>query len=154
MSFSLGHLSLLMFLFASALKKSISSRISIECSLLGGFGFGKAGVSSVDFVVRHFHVGFRCYFANILRSFVDRFDISLETNKKAIKQHQYDIDKNRMPVENGACQFLYSYGLVIIKSKMRISELISLGGETIGNWISVQFPRCKMKKNSKAKLIW
>ena len=43
MSFSLGHLSLLMSLFVSALEKSISSRVSIypECSLLGGFDFGK-----------------------------------------------------------------------------------------------------------------
>ena len=96
MSFSLGHLSLLMSLFVSALEKSISSRISIypECSLLGGFDFGKARVSNVNFVMCHFDVGFRRCCAIILRSFVDRFDIGLKTNKKAIKQHQYDIDKN------------------------------------------------------------
>ena len=120
MSFSLGHLSLLMFLLVSVLEKSNSSRISIspECSLLGGFDVGKARVSSVDFVMCHFDVGFRRCFAIILRSFVDRFDIGLKTNKKAIKQHQYDIDKNLRPVENGTCQFIYSYGLVIIESKM------------------------------------
>ena len=120
MSFSLGHLSLLMFLLVSVLEKSNSSRISIypECSLLGGFDVGKARVSSVDFVMCRFDVGFRRCFAIILRSFVDRFDIGLKTNKKAIKQHQYDIDKNLRPVENGTCQFIYSYGLVIIESKM------------------------------------
>ena len=120
MSFSLGHLSLLMFLLVSVLEKSNSSRISIypECSLLGGFDVGKARVSSVDFVMCHFDVGFRRCFAIILRSFVDRFDIGLKTNKKAIKQHQYDIDKNLRPVENGTCQFIYSYGLVIMESKM------------------------------------
>ena len=43
MMFSLGHLSLLMSLFVSALEKSNSSRVSIypECSLLGGFDFGE-----------------------------------------------------------------------------------------------------------------
>jgi len=112
-----------MFFSLSVLEKSISSRISIypECSLLGGFDVGKTRVSSVDFVMRNFDVGFRLCFAIILRSFVDRFDIVLETNKTAIKQHQYDIDKNIRPVENGACQFIYSYGLVIIQSKMHIS---------------------------------
>ena len=120
MSFSLGHLSLLMFLLVSVLEKSNSSRISIylECSLLGGFDVGKARVSSVDFVMCHFDVGFRGCFTIILRSLVDRFDTGLKTNKKVIKQHQYDIDKNLRPVENGACQFIYSYGLVIIESKM------------------------------------
>ena len=104
----------------SVLEKSNSSRISIypECSLLGGFDVGKARVSSVDFVMCHFDVGFRRCFAIILRSFVDRFDIGLKTNKEAIKQHQYDIDKNLRPVENGTCQLIYSYGLVIIESKM------------------------------------
>ena len=120
-----------MFLLVSVLEKSNPSRISIypECSLLGGFDVGKARVSSrVDFVMCHFDVGFRRCFTIILQSFVDRFDIGLETNKKAIKQHQYDIDKNIRPVENGACQFIYSYCLVIIDSKMHISEFISLGG--------------------------
>ena len=73
MSFLLGHLPLSMFRVVSAVETSISSRISIECSLLGGFDFGKARVSSVDFVVRHFGVGFRL----VLRSFCDRLSIGL-----------------------------------------------------------------------------
>ena len=62
--------------------KSNSSRVSIdpECLLLGGFDVGKARDSSVDFVMCHFDVGFRHCFTIILRSFVDRFDIGLETN--------------------------------------------------------------------------
>jgi hypothetical protein len=53
MSFSLGHLALLMFLSLSVLEKSNSSRISIypKCSLLGSFDVGKARVSSVDSVM-------------------------------------------------------------------------------------------------------
>jgi len=118
-----------MFLLVSVLEKPNASEIFIypECSLLGGFDVGKARVSSVDFVMCQFNVGFRRCFTIILRSFVGRFDIGLETNEKAIKQHQYDIDKNLRPVENGVCQFIYSYGLVIIESKMHISEFISLG---------------------------
>ena len=70
-----------------------------------------ARVSSVDFVVCHFDVGFRRCFTIMLRSFVDRFDIGLETNKKAIKQHQYDIDKNIRPVEKRRfANFIYSHG--------------------------------------------
>jgi hypothetical protein len=50
MWFSLGHLSLLMFLLVSALENSNFYRFSIsrECSLLGGFDFGKARVASVS----------------------------------------------------------------------------------------------------------
>ena len=54
MMFSLGHLSLLVSLFVSALEKSNSSRVSIypECSLLGGFDFGE--VSNVNFCLMSF----------------------------------------------------------------------------------------------------
>ena len=49
MSFSRGYLFLLMSLFVSALQKSISSIVSTypECSLLGGFDFGK--ISDMNF---------------------------------------------------------------------------------------------------------
>ena len=50
MSFSLGPLCLLMSPLVSALENSNFSRFSIfrECSLLGGFDFGKARVASVS----------------------------------------------------------------------------------------------------------
>ena len=112
MSFSADHRSLLMFLFVSA--PEILFVWTVRCLVV--LIFGKAGLSSVDFAMCRFDVGFRHCFTTILRSFVDRFDIGPETNKKAMKRHQYDIDKNIRPAENGVCQFIYSYGWVTMES--------------------------------------
>ena len=68
MMFSLGHLSLLMSLFVSALEKSNSSRVSIypECSLLGGFDFGEVSNSEFlfDVILMEFYV---CLGVNLMK---------------------------------------------------------------------------------------
>jgi hypothetical protein len=127
MWFSLGHLSLLMFLLVSALEKSNYFRNSIyrECSLLGGFDFGKARVPSVDFALCHFDVGFRRCFGIMLQWFVDRFGIRIDKNKKATKHHQYDVDKRIRLAENDDCQFIWFYEQRIQDTHL---EFISVGG--------------------------
>ena len=70
-----------MFLFVSALEFPFIWSVRGLVVLI----FGKAGISSVDFAMRYFDVRFQHCFTIILRSFFDRFDIGLETNKNAIK---------------------------------------------------------------------
>ena len=70
-----------MFLFVSALEfpfiRSVRGLVVLT--------FGKAGISSVDFAMRYFDVGFQHCFTISWQSLFDRFDIGLATNKKVIK---------------------------------------------------------------------